>query len=232
MTHPRSANRFHDATIVFDLDGTLIDTAPDLIGATNHVLAGLSLAPRPAEMLRPWISYGARRMITEALAEHGQTRTEAEIDTLLARFLDHYEANIARLSRPFPHAIDAIKALREHGARVAICTNKREALSRKLLDALTLTDLFAAIVGRDTLPVCKPDPGHLTGTIARAGGHVGRAVMIGDSGVDIAAARAAGIPVVGVSFGYTATPMAELAPDVTLDTYRTLEQALAGLLPI
>lgn len=227
---PVPLTHFNGATIVFDLDGTLIDTAPDLIGATNHVLAGLSLPPRPAASVQPWISFGARRMIVEALKQSGTAFTASEVDRLLTIFLDHYEANIARASRPYPHVLDEIARLRGAGANIAICTNKREALALKLLDSLRLTDLFGAIIGRDTLPVSKPDPGHLVGTIARAGGRLERAVMVGDSGVDIATARAAGVPVVGVTFGYSDVPIRELSPDIVLDTYANLSGVLGTLI--
>lgn len=226
---PLSRSTLDGATIVFDLDGTLIDTAPDLIGATNHVLAGLSLPPRPADAVQPWISFGARRMIEEALHQSGIPQSQTQIDNLLEIFLDHYEANIARGSRPFPHVLDEISRMAGAGARLAICTNKREALTLKLLDALQMTPRFAAIVGRDTLPVSKPDPGHLIGTIERAGGRLEHAIMVGDSAVDVATARAAGVPVVGVSFGYTDIPMRELGPDVTIDTYANLSVVLERL---
>lgn len=209
-------------TIVFDLDGTLVDTAPDLISATNHALARRNLPARTAVELRPWISFGARRMIVEALLLSAHAATEPEIDALLEIFLIHYEKNIACESRPFPHVTEAITSLRQDGALLAVCTNKREALTLKLLDALQLTTQFAAIVGRDTLPVSKPHPGHLTGTIARAGGRTSAAIMVGDSAVDIATARAAGVPVIGVTFGYTDTPITELGPDVVLADYRDL----------
>lgn len=218
------------STVVFDLDGTLIDTAPDLVGATNHVLSGLSLPPRPEAAVRPWISFGARRMIEEALEQSGQPRPAAEVDRLLALFLDHYEANIARGSRPYPHVLDEIRQLRSQGARIAVCTNKREALAVRLIETLALGDLFAAVIGRDTLAVSKPDPGHLTGTIARAGGIPTRAVMIGDSGVDIATARAARVPVVGVTFGYSDVPMRDLGADVTIDSYANLSGVIRHLL--
>lgn len=224
-----SRSPFNGATIVFDLDGTLIDTAPDLIGATNHVLAGLSLPPRPAAAVQPWISFGARRMIEEALNQSEMTQSQTQIDKLLEIFLDHYEANIARGSRPFPHVLDEISRLAGAGARLAICTNKREALTMKLLDALQMTQRFAAIVGRDTLSVSKPDPGHLIGTIERAGGRLEHAIMVGDSCVDVATARAAGVPVVGVSFGYSDVPMSDLNPDVTIDTYANLSVVLERL---
>lgn len=213
-------------TIVFDLDGTLVDTAPDLVGATNHALACRDLPPRAAAELRPWISFGARRMIVEALRLCAHHASETEIDALLETFLAYYEANIACESRPFPYVVEAMGHLRQEGAQLAVCTNKREALSLKLLDALQLTTHFAAIVGRDTLAHCKPHPVHLTGTIARAGGRTNAAIMVGDSAVDIATARAAGVPVIGVTFGYTDTPIAALEPDVVLADYRDLLQQI------
>lgn len=219
-----------DSTIVFDLDGTLIDTAPDLVGATNHALHHIGLAPRAAAELRPWISFGARRMITEALLASSHAADEPEIDRLLALFLGWYEANIARESQPFPGVLDALDALAQRGARLAICTNKREGLTLRLLAELGLTGRFDTIVGRDTLPVSKPHPGHLLGTIERAGGVPQRAVMIGDSEVDIATARAAGVPVVAVTFGYSQMPVADLAPDVLLDDYAMLVEHLPRLL--
>lgn len=219
-----------DSTIVFDLDGTLIDTAPDLIGATNHALGSVGLPPRPGAELRPWISHGARRMIVEALLASAQPAADAEVDRLLALFLKYYESNIARESRPFPGMLEALDALAASGARLAICTNKREGLTMSLLAALGLTDRFAAIVGRDTFAHCKPHPQHLIGTIERARGTLARSVMIGDSGVDIATARAAGVPVAAFTFGYSETPIAELFPDVVLDDYAGLVASLPALL--
>lgn len=207
------------ATIVFDLDGTLVDTAPDLVGAMSHVLAGLGEPPADPEIARPWISFGARRMIVEVTHARGLTLPDPDIDRLLAEFLVHYEANIARESRPFAGVEALLDELNARGCRLAICTNKREALSVRLLDELALRHRFHALVGRDTLPVHKPDPRHLTEAIARAGGEPARAVMIGDSRTDIDTARAAGVPVIGMSFGYTDIPIRDLAPDRTADHY-------------
>lgn len=216
----------HGLTIVFDLDGTLVDTAPDLVGATNHVLAGLGAPPVDSARLRPWISYGARRMVVEAVGIRGLVLTEADIDHRLDDFLDYYTANIARDSRPFPGTLAALDHLAASGATLAVCTNKREGLSRLLLDQLGLSPRFRALAGRDTFPVCKPDPAHLLGTIALAGGDPRRAVMVGDSGVDIATAKAAGLPVVAVSFGYTETPVYALGPDAVIETYDDLAAAI------
>jgi phosphoglycolate phosphatase len=218
-----------DFTIVFDLDGTLVDTAPDLIGATNHALLRLGLAPVAGESLRPWISFGARRMIVEALSLSHVRASEGEIDGLLEDFLAYYETHIARESRPFPGAIAAARTLLGQGAKLAICTNKREHLSRALLSALQLDDLFAALAGRDTFPVYKPHPEHLTGAVRLAGGDINRAIMVGDSEIDVKTARAAGIPIVAVAFGYSGVPIAETQPDRIIDHFDALIPALREL---
>ncbi len=217
------------ATLVFDLDGTLIDTAPDLIRAGNHVMSLEGLAPVEAALLRPAISHGARVIITTALAHHGRTLADPAIDDLLAAFLAFYADNIAVESRPFPAMTERLAHYAGRGARLAVCTNKREGLSRKLLDELGLTDQFQAICGRDTFPVCKPHPDHLTGAIAMAGGDVARAVMVGDSNTDVLTAKAAGIPVIGVTFGYTDVPVTELGCDAVIEHYDELDAALARL---
>ena len=219
-----------DVTVVFDLDGTLVDTAPDLIHATNHVLKSLGFAAVGSELLRPWISYGAKRMIIEGLAYSGQDASEADLDHLLERFLEHYAANIAFESRPFPGAVPALDRLLTHGTRLAICTNKRENLSRSLLDQLGLTKRFAAIAGRDTLPHAKPHPAHLRGAVTMAGGDLARTVMVGDSEVDIATAKAAHVPIVGVTFGYTQVPVERLSPDAVIGHFDQLEETVARLL--
>lgn len=211
------------ATIVFDLDGTLVDTAPDLIDATNHVLASLGLPAIEDDRLRPSISFGARAMIQQGLDIHGTTLSEAEVDRQLDAFLEHYAGNIAVRSRPFDGVVHAITMLRADGARIGICTNKREALSRQLLTELGMLDLFDGLAGRDTFPVYKPHPDHLTGAIRLAGGDAARALMIGDSDVDVATARAARVPIVGVSFGYTHAPVATFGPDAVIDHYDELE---------
>ena len=211
-----------DVIVVFDLDGTLVDTAPDLVHATNHVLTGEGLSPLAPETIKPWISFGARKMIAEGLAVHGIQCAEGQVESLLRRFLAYYAANIAVESRPFPGARECLERLAAEGALLAVCTNKREGLSRQLLDALGLSPLLAAIAGRDTFPVSKPHPDHLTHTIALAGGKDRRPVLIGDSETDVLTARAAQIPIVGVSFGYTDVPMRELNADVVIDGYGEL----------
>ena len=219
-----------DLTIVFDLDGTLIDTAPDLIAATNHVLSGSDLSAVDGAAIRPYVSFGARRMIERGIELNGRSLEPHLVDAMLDRFLAHYADNIAVTSRPYPALIETLDALSARGATLAVCTNKREALSRQLLAALALTNRFAAICGRDTFVMCKPDPGHLTGTIGQAGGNPARAVMVGDSNTDVTTARAAGIPMIGVSFGYTDVPMRELGADAVIDHYDEFTGVLASIL--
>ena len=219
-----------NATLVFDLDGTLVDTAPDLVAAANHALADLSLPPVPAETLRRAIGFGARRMIVEGLKVTGLALPEPDVDRLLARFLAYYEPNIARESRPFEGAVAALEGFRAAGARLAVCTNKRLDLSNRLLRELRLDGLFAAVAGRDSFPVHKPHPDHLTGAIRLAGGEAAAAVMIGDSAIDVATARAAGIPVVACTFGYSDVPVSSLEPDAVIAHYAELDAAIRPLL--
>ena len=216
-----------DATIVFDLDGTLVDTAPDLTNALNHVLTSRGHAAVSAETVRSSVGLGARAMIEMALR---RARATDDIDQMLAEFLVHYEANIARESRPFPGAVAALEGLAASGATLAVCTNKREYLSRRLLQELEIERYFGAIAGRDTFSVAKPDPGHLTGVIGLAGGKASRALMAGDSDVDIRTAKSAGVPVILVSFGYAAAPLERLAPDSVIDHFDALRPSVTSLL--
>jgi phosphoglycolate phosphatase len=220
-----------ELTLVFDLDGTLVDTAPDLIAATNHALSDLGLGPVAGSVIRPHIGRGARHMIVEGLRQSGTTLAEGEVERLLERFLAYYEANIAVESRPFAGAVGALMKFRDAGARLAVCTNKRENLSRALLKALELDHFFAALAGRDTFPVSKPDPGHLTGAVRLAGGQPQRAIMIGDTTVDVATAKAAGVPVIACSFGYCDVPVGALDADLVIDHFDELEAAVTSLVP-
>jgi phosphoglycolate phosphatase len=218
-----------DLTVVFDLDGTLVETAPDLIRSTNHVLALAGLAPVEPAAIRPSISFGGRAMIVKGLEIRDARLSEAEVDKLLEVFLDHYATNIAVESHAFPGLETALDTLAAAGATLAVCTNKREGLSRTLLETLGLDRRFAAIAGRDTFPVYKPHPDHLLGAIRMAGGDPARAVMVGDSDTDIKTARAAGVPVIGVPFGYTDVPIADLAPDEVVHHYDHLVLAIERL---
>jgi phosphoglycolate phosphatase len=217
-------------TIVFDLDGTLVDTAPDLINALNFVLEREGLPPVPLQSARTMIGAGARKLIERGLELEGRVADLADITRLTADFIDYYAAHIADVSRPFEGLEDALDDLQAGGYRFAVCTNKLEWLSRRLLDQLGLSARFAVICGADTFGVSKPDPQILRQTIARAGGELSSAIMVGDAGPDIGVARRAGVPVIGVGFGYTEIPLAELKPDRLIHHMRDLPGAVEGLL--
>ena len=216
--------------IVFDLDGTLVDTAPDLIGALNFVLDREGLPPVPLHSARTMIGAGARRLIERGLELEDRAADVADIDRMTAAFIDSYAAHIADGSRPFDGLEDALDELSGRGYRFAVCTNKLEWLSKRLLDQLGLSSRFSAICGADTFGVSKPDPAILQQTVARAGGQLSSAIMVGDAGPDVGVARRAGIPVVGVEFGYTEVPMADLKPDRLINKMRDLPAAVESLM--
>jgi phosphoglycolate phosphatase len=216
-------------TIVFDLDGTLVDTAPDLIAALNHVLVRESLPPLPLEKARNLIGAGARKLIERGLEVGGRTTTVDDLNRLTKDFVDYYADHIAEASRPFEGLEAALDQLAAQGCRFAVCTNKLEWLSRKLLDELGLSSRFAAICGADTFGVSKPDPIILQQTVARAGGSIATTIMVGDAGPDVGVARRTGVPVIGVEFGYTDVPIAELKPDRLIGHMRELPAAVESL---
>ncbi len=216
-------------TVVFDLDGTLVDTAPDLVNATNHVLAGIGLPAVPEAVLRPVISIGSRRMIEEGLSYHGRTLEASRVDEMWRALLAYYADNIAVDSRPYPGVDAVLDDLQRQDIIIAVCTNKLEGLSRQLLSALGMARRFSAICGRDTFQVCKPHPDHLIGAITAAGGVARHAVMVGDSDTDVSTAKAAGIPIIGVGFGYSEIPMRDLEPDALIGHYREFPAALRRL---
>jgi phosphoglycolate phosphatase len=216
-------------TVVFDLDGTLVDTAPDLINALNFVLDREGLPPVPLHSARNMIGAGARRLIERGLELEGRAASLEDITRLTSDFIDHYAAHIADASRPFDGLEDALDDLASRGCRFAVCTNKLEWLSKLLLDRLGLSARFAAICGADTFGVSKPDPVILRETVARAGGQLSSAIMVGDAGPDVGVARRAGIPVIGVAFGYTEIPIAELKPDRLISHMRELPVAVDSL---
>jgi phosphoglycolate phosphatase len=217
-------------TIVFDLDGTLIDTAPDLVDTLNLILKQEGLQPVPFDKGRNLIGGGAKGMIARALEAEGRSRPPAELDRLYTAFIAHYAAHIADRSRPFPHLEATLDQLSATGHRLAVCTNKLEWLSRRLLDTLQLTGRFAAICGQDTFGIQKPDPEVLRLTIRRAGGEAAQAIMVGDSGTDVRTARAARVPVIAVDFGYSDVPIATLQPDRIISSFAELPNAIIDVL--
>ena len=217
------------STIVFDLDGTLVDTAPDLIDALNFVLDREGLPPVPLHSARNLIGAGARKLIERGLELEGRAATVSDIDRMTRDFIDHYAEHIADGSRPFEGLEAALDDLSAQGCRFAVCTNKLEWLSKRLLDQLGLSARFAAICGGDTFGVSKPDPAILQQTVARAGGAMSSTIMVGDAGTDIGVARRAGVPVIAVSFGYTEVPIAELKPDRLIHHMRDLPGAVEAI---
>jgi phosphoglycolate phosphatase len=222
MTHP---------IVVFDLDGTLVDTAPDLVDTLNAILARERIPPVAYDQARLLVGNGMRPMLERALDEQGRALPAAEIDVLFADFLTHYAAHIADRSRPFPGVEAALDRLAQNDVLLAVCTNKFEGLSLRLLDALGLTRRFAAICGQDTFGVKKPDPEVFRRTVAAAGGSMAAALMVGDSVTDIRTAQAAQVPVVAVDFGYTDRHVSTFAPDRVIAHFDELPAAVTELLP-
>jgi phosphoglycolate phosphatase len=215
--------------LVFDLDGTLIDTAPDLIDTLNAVFAREGLPSIPYAKARTLIGGGARAMIVRGIEAEGRVLNPLEVERLVDGFIAYYAEHIADRSRPFPGLLDALDELSARGHRFAVCTNKLEELSVLLLRQLDLLDRFAVICGQDTFGIQKPDPDVLRRTIAAAGGRANRAIMIGDSEIDIRTAKAAGVPVVAVDFGYTDTPVAKFQPDRIISHFAQLPKTVAAL---
>jgi len=222
MTPPR--------TLVFDLDGTLVDTAPDLIGALNFVLDREGLAAVPFAKARNLIGAGARKLIERGFELEDRSMNVDDLNRLTKDFVAYYAEHIADESRPFEGLEAALDELEAQGFGFAVCTNKLEWLSKLLLDKLDLSKRFAAICGADTFGVSKPDPVILQQTLARAGRPLSGAIMVGDAGPDVGVARRAGIPVIGVEFGYTDVPIAELKPDRLIGHFGELPAAVNSLI--
>ena len=216
-------------TLVFDLDGTLVDTAPDLIDALNFVLEREGLPAVPLQAARTMIGAGARKLIERGLELEGREASTVDINRMTADFIEYYAAHIADGSRPFDGLEIALDELSARGFRFAVCTNKLEWLSKRLLGELGLSTRFAAICGADTFGVAKPDPAILQQTVLRAAGKMSSTIMVGDAGTDIGVARRAGVPVIGVSFGYTDVPIAELKPDRLIHHMLDLPSAVESL---
>ena len=218
------------ATIVFDLDGTLVDSAPDLIGTLNVILQQEGIAPLPVDEARPFIGHGARRLIERGFAAQGHPAPAERMPELFERFIAHYNEHSADLTRPFPGAVAALETMKDAGARLAVCTNKLTRLSTPILQRLDLARFFDAVIGADSAPAPKPDARHLICAVEAAGGRIERAVMVGDASTDAGAARAARTPLILVSFGYTEIPVAELGADILVDHFDEMPKACVQLL--
>lgn len=218
-------------TIVFDLDGTLVDTAPDLIDTLNIILGRHDVPAVAAADARAMIGAGVKPLLQRALSSKGLRFRPDEIDRLYDEYLKLYAEHIADRSQPFPGLEKALDELAAEGCLLAVCTNKLEWLSVLLLDRLDLSRRFATICGQDTFAMRKPDPEMLRLTIRRAGGEPAHAVMVGDSMTDVATAKAARVPVVAVDFGYTEIPPAQFGADRLIGHFDTLNEAIRELFP-
>jgi phosphoglycolate phosphatase len=210
--------------LIFDLDGTLVDTAPDLLGATNAVLARQNRAPIDPASLRHMVGFGARSLITQAMAATGAPAREDDMPSLVGHFIDHYRDHIADFSRPFPGVEDTLRRLKADGMRLGILTNKPADLTRLLLDRLDMAGPFTAVYGAGSRPYTKPDPRIFQEVVKDCGG--GPAIMVGDSITDLSTARAAGAPCILMSYGYTPEPASTLGADLVLDDFAALPEAL------
>jgi phosphoglycolate phosphatase len=227
MTDDLSA--LNGVTVVFDLDGTLVETAPDLVATLNVLLEQEGIAPLPLAQARDMIGHGAKALIAKGFAASGAPLEQDRLDALFERFIVHYLAHIADQSAAFPGVFETLDALQAAGAILSVCTNKRTDLSFALLKALELNHYFKSIVGADLAKAPKPDASHLLTAIEAAGGDPARAIMVGDSGSDAGAARAAGTPLILVTFGYTDKPVETLGADILLDSFDKIPAACVTL---
>jgi len=217
-------------TIVYDLDGTLADTAEDLVATLNWLLGREGLAPLKVETAGSLLGAGARALIKRGFAASGRSLEPEKLEALFADYLSYYGAHIMERTRLYPGVSEALARFEGAGWRQAVCTNKTESLAKLLITKLGIAGRFAFICGQDTFGVGKPDAKPLLGTIAASGGVRERAIMVGDSGTDIKAARAARVPVVAVDFGYADIPVEELEPDRVISHFDELKQACDALL--
>lgn len=221
----------HFRLAIFDLDGTLADTAPDLVAALNHVLAQEGLPMADFTQARAYVGHGARVLIERAHTAHALTLSEAQATLLTEDFVAAYARNIAGGTVLFEGVLEAMHAMQQQGWRFAICTNKRQGLARQLLDALELSHRFEAISGGDSFAWRKPDGRHILSTMEAAGGTPGQVLMVGDSPPDVLAAKAAGVPVVAVRFGYANEPLEDLHPEALIDHFSQLPALAEQLVP-
>ncbi len=212
--------------VVFDLDGTLVDTAPDLGAALNRLLEDHGRAPRDPSDIRRMIGDGAAKLVERGFIASGGL--PQALEPLVTRFLEIYEPMTAATSLPFPGVVAALERLARKGIRLGVCTNKPDRATRHLLAALDLARHFDAVSGGD-VPARKPDARHLLGVLNQLGASPQRSLMVGDSTNDVAAARNAGVPVVVVSFGYTSTPAAQLGADAVIDDFASLPEMIGAV---
>jgi phosphoglycolate phosphatase len=215
--------------VVFDLDGTLVDTAPDLHAHLNEMLAELGRAGLELAEIRPLIGDGARALLKRGLEASGGMPASADLDALFLEFLTRYTARPLRFGALYDGVAEVLEELHAAGVRLGVCTNKAQAPSERLLAELGLERYLRVVIGGDSLACKKPHAGHVQAVLERLGSSAARAAIVGDSANDLLAARAAGLPCVLVSFGYTPIPARKLGADRVIDRMGELPAALAGL---
>lgn len=207
------------SAVIFDLDGTLVDTAPDLHAATNHVLSTLKRRPITMEQVRAFVGHGARALIARGCEATGDPVDPRAIETLYQEFVIYYAANIAANSKPYPGVLALLEKCKDEGIALGVCTNKLESLSNQLLISLNMMSYFGAVVGPDTIGIAKPDPRPYLETLLRLNRQEGASILIGDSETDILTGQNAKVPVIAVSFGYTAQPVRNFSPTHIIDHF-------------
>lgn len=220
---------FSDVRIVlFDLDGTLVDTVPDLAAATDHMLETLGFPPAGEGRVRTWIGHGVNQLVKRALA--AATGSELELfDRGLKLFLDYYARHLTDATLPYPGVTEALDELAGRGLRLAVVTNKSARFTEPLLGSLGLLEVFHAVVSGDTVTEKKPAPEPLLHAVRLCEGTAPQAVMVGDSMTDVEAARRAGLGVIGVPYGYNHGDEAFwTAPDVIIQSLGELPALLEG----
>ena len=215
--------------LLFDLDGTLVHSLPDLLAALNLLRGELGRGPLSAEQVRRMVGDGAARLVERGFEIDGGVPGEPDFSTLVERFLDLYRARATEETRPFPEVEQTLRGLKRDGWRLAVCTNKPERESHQVLGELRLSAFFETVGGGDSFAERKPAAGHPMGILGRLRAGPSQAVMVGDSRNDVLAARNAGLPVVVVSYGYGRDRAEDLGADRVIDCFSELPAALAGL---
>jgi len=212
--------------LVLDLDGTLVNTKPDLVAALNVAIESVGLAPVPDELIGHGVGQGVRAMLAKSFSHYDEPLSDELQDELFVKFINYYSNNIANFSKPYSGVQAALRTFSNSGWHLAVCTNKPENMAKSLLNALDMDDQFAAICGLDTFPVSKPHADHILKTISMAGGRVEGSVMVGDTATDVDAAKNSGIPSIVVDFGYSPTPVQSLGASKIISNFDQLWDAV------